>query len=432
MSDPGTGKTRKFIEVIAADPEDARTLVLAPKSILVPAWGNDVLKFAPDLTWAIAQAPKRERAFESGAKIVITNHDAATWLKKNLHLLMGFHRLVIDESTAYKNGEAQRSKAIADIAWIFPNRALLSGTPTPNGILDIWHQMMILDGGERLGKQYYKFRSVTCEPTHKMTRRVIDKRTGTFKSVEINDWDEKPGATDAVSALIGDITIRNVMEECISIPPNHTYFVNFVPTQAHRTAYNELQETARLHLSQGDIQLNPTALTTKLLQVASGAVYTKDETYSLLATERYELILDLAEARSQCVIAFNWRHQRDELTALAAKRGIPFAVIDGSVKSEDRTRAVNDFQSGALRIIFAHPQSAGHGLTLTKGVATIWASPTYNLEQFEQFNHRIYRAGQTQKTETILVCAENTLETNVYEALKGKQDLMSNLLALIS
>jgi SNF2 family DNA or RNA helicase len=432
LSDPGTGKTRVCIEAIKADPPGSRTLVVAPLSILIPAWANDVLKFAPELSVAIAQAPHRERAFKSGAQIVITNHDAATWLADHLDLIAGFHRLVIDESTAYKNQSAKRSQAIARIAWLFEHRCLLTGTPTPNGILDLWHQTFILDGGQRLGKQFYKFRSVTCSPTHKMTKRYFDARTQTMKSVDIEDWEEKPGATDAVSALIADITIRNVMEECISIPLNHTYTVDFELSAAHKKAYVQLQETAMLELKAGEVTpFNSAAIANKLLQLTSGAVYSNGEA-AKIASERYELVIDLAEARSQVVIAFNWHHQRDELIALAAKRGLSYAVIDGSVKSEDRTKAVNEFQAGNLRIIFAHPQSAGHGLTLTKGTATIWSSPTYNLEHFEQFNHRIYRAGQKQKTETILVCAKGTLEEKVYEALRAKQTVMSDLLTLLS
>jgi SNF2 family DNA or RNA helicase len=430
-SDPGTGKTRVCIEAIKSDPPGSRALVICPKSIMIPAWGNDILKFAPELTFAVAAAPKRAAAFDSDALIVITNHDATTWLCENSHKLTGFHRLIVDESTAFKNQEAKRSKALYQIAAMFEHRTLLSGTPTPNGILDIWHQILILDRGQRLGQQFYRFRAATCSPRHTMTRRVMDKRTGMMKTVDIQEWEDKEGAVDAVSALLADITIRNKMEECISIPPNHTYTVDFELSPAHRRQYLQLEQTATVELKSGDVKpFDVGALTTKLLQLASGAVYSGDS-YLPIDNDRYELVLDLAEARSQCVIAFNWRHQLEGLKAEATKRKIPFAVIDGTVKTDLRTKAVNDFQAGAIRIIFAHPQSAGHGLTLTKGVATIWASPTYNLEHFEQFNHRIYRAGQTQPTETILIQATNTLEAKVYEALQTKQTSMLDLLTLL-
>jgi SNF2 family DNA or RNA helicase len=314
---------------------------------------------------------------------------------------------------------------------MFEHRTLLSGTPTPNGILDIWHQLMVLDRGQRLGQQFFRFRAATCTPHHKMTRRVQDRRTGMMKTIDVMDWEDKAGAVDAVSALIADITIRNKMEECISIPENHTYTVDFELSPAHKRQYALLEQAATLELQSGQLKPFATAsIATKLLQLASGAVYS-DQTYLPIANERYELILDLCDARPQSVVAFNWKHQLEGLKAEATKRGIPFAVINGDVATNDRTKAVDDFQNERIRIIFAHPASAGHGLTLTKGTATIWASPTYNLEHFEQLNRRIYRAGQKLKTETILVCATQTLETKVYAALQNKSLSMHDLLELL-
>lgn len=428
MSDPGTGKTRKCIELIRNDAPHQRTLVLCPKSIMRAAWGHDIDKFAPHVRWAVAAAPKREAAFASDAQVVIANHDAAKWLRDNAHLLDRFHRLIVDESTAFKNADAQRAKSLRDLAALFDRRILLSGTPNPNGILDLWHQFLILDGGQRLGRSFYRFRSTTCEAQTKFTKRLAGGR-----SVDIQDWTEKPGAVEAVFALVQDITLRNRLEDCIDIPENHTYTVGFELSKQHAKLYREAVETAKLTLKDGKAApLKQQSLWTKLLQIASGAVYTDSGTfYDPVAPERYELILDLAEARPQSLVAFNWRHQRDELTALAKKRGLAFGLIDGSVDQKDREQAVRDFQTGKLRILFAHPQSAGHGLTLTAGTATIWSSPTYNLEHFEQFNRRIYRAGQTQRTETIMVCAVGTLEEQVYARLGAKKLSMDTLLELL-
>ena len=148
---------------------------------------------------------------------------------------------------------------------------------------------------------------------------------------------------------------------------------------------------------------------------------------------RHELVMDLVEAREQSLVGFNWRHEREALVALANKRKIPYAVIDGSVtKIADREEAVRAFQAGEIRVIFAHPQSAGHGLTLTKATATIWASPTYNAEHFTQFNRRIHRKGQTKKTETICICAKGTKEEDVYAALNEKVHRMEDLLNLFT
>ena len=175
----------------------------------------------------------------------------------------------------------------------------------------------------------------------------------------------------------------------------------------------------------------------KLMQIASGAVYTNlldpdnDNPHVVLDDGRYELVMDLAEARKQCIVAFNWRHQRLGLERAADKRGRKYRVIDGTVPDKLRIEAVDLFQAGEIDDIYAHPQSGGHGLTLTKGTTTIWTSPTYNAEFYKQLNHRIYRAGQTMKTETIHIIARNTCDEQVYSKLGKKLTSMQLLLDLL-
>jgi SNF2 family DNA or RNA helicase len=238
---------------------------------------------------------------------------------------------------------------------------------------------------------------------------------------------------EAVSEMIEDLTVRHIFEECTDIPENHEYTVNFELNPEHRRAYQILKEHAVLEIEEGGITaFNAAVVANKLLQLSSGAVYDGDGISQLYDTARYELVLDLAEQRDQCVVAFNWRHQRDQLTQLAEQRGIAYGVIDGSVSAKRRTEIVDLFQAGIIRIIFAHPASAGHGLTLTRGRATIWASPVYNAEHFVQFNKRIYRIGQRYRTETILVVADNTIDVQVAKQLMGKVEKMDNLLEMLA
>jgi SNF2 family DNA or RNA helicase len=176
--------------------------------------------------------------------------------------------------------------------------------------------------------------------------------------------------------------------------------------------------------------INAAAVAGKLLQIASGAVYDDngEGAYSPIASERYELILDLVEEREHSIVFFNWVHQRDELIKEAKKRGVAFAVYDSTTSTRDRTAIVKDYQAGEYRVLFAHPQSAGHGLTLTKGTATIWASPTYNLEHFLQGLKRVHRIGQDKKTETIVIVAEGTIDELVWRALQDKNVKLVELL----
>jgi hypothetical protein len=422
-----TGKTGVQICVFAARRKKGGkcALVLAPKSLLRPAWFNDFGKFAPHLTCSIAYANNREAAFAAEADVYITNIDAVNWLaKQKPKFFAKFDTLIIDEITAFKHATSGRSRAAKKIKKYFTYRSGLSGTPNSNTVCDIWHPMNLLDDGKRLGSTFYGFRSACCTPV-----QVGPK-------AEMVNWQDKEGAEEAVFGLIADITMRHKFEECIDIPPNHMYTVGYQLTPKQLKAYNQMKALSIAEIGKKVITaINGAAVTTKLQQIASGAAYTYDEQGDDIAevvdSGRYELIVDLIEERQHSVCFYLWRHQRDQLIAEAVKRDITFAVIDGETPIHEREQIVQHYQNGFYRVLFAHPQSAGHGLTLTRGTATIWASPTYNLEHFVQGNKRTYRAGQTQKTETIVVLGEGTIDEIVFQALETKNVRMSRLLDLL-
>lgn len=422
MSDPGTGKSRSSIDAFAQRRKagGGKLLVIAPKSILKPSWGNDINKFAPELTYSIANAKNRKEAFKQDVDVYITNTDAVKWIADNLWAIDGCESIVVDESTAFKHRTSQRSKALVKIIKHFKHRELLSGTPNPNTVLDLWHQVFLLDEGEHLGKSFWGFRSSVCEPVQVGPSR------------DMVQWIDKPGSAEAIADIIEDITIRNKFEDCIDIPDHVMTTVTFDLSPKHQHAYDSLRNSAVLQLQDGSLSaINASALSTKLLQLTSGAVYADNDTTELISNDRYELVMELVEQREHCVVAFNWKHQKDELIKEATKRGISYAVIDGEANDEARQQAVDDFQAGQIKVIFAQPQSASHGLTLTRGTTTIWASPTYDAERFQQFNRRIYRAGQTKKTETIMIAANGTIDEQVYNKLNGKLDEMTTLLDLL-
>lgn len=419
QSDPGTGKTRSVLDAIAK--LDVWCLVLAPKAILEPAWVDDAKKFTPHLRAVPSYAGKREQAFKDGSDLVVTNHDAVKWLVKNLHLLPKNKpkMLVIDESSAFKHRTSARSKAAAKLVDHFDRVILLNGTPIGGNVSDIWHQMYLLDKGERLGKNFFGFRAATCEP-------LPTGPGGMYQS-----WVEKPGARDAVADLIKDMTIRYKMEDCLSIPENFITEVEFELTPKHRAYYEQMKRDALLEVEGKDVPaVHAAVLANKLLQIASGGVYDQDHLTHTLGTERYELVAQLVLEREHCVVAFNWGHQRDALKGLFDKLGITYGVIDGTVSTKKRIETVDAFQNGTLRVVLAHPQSAAHGLTLTRGTTTIWTSPTYDAERYLQFGRRIYRAGQTKRTETIHIAAKDTIDERVYDKLLGKVSNIHDLLGM--
>ena len=424
VSDPGTGKT--FVRIIGfAKRRKAGggcLLVLAPRSLLRSVWVNDIAKFAPSLRVSVADANNREAAFAEDADVYITNVDAVKWLAERKPAFFArFSELVVDESTAYKHHTSQRSKAAAKIAKHFKYRCCMTGTPNGNTITDIWHQVQILDEGKRLGFSFYKFRDAVCQPTQ------------VGRSAQAIRWNDKEGAEEAVFGLLSDIVVRHKFEDCVDIPANHTYSLDYELSPKQMRAYFEMEQTQMLTLKgklPSVLAINAAAVATKLLQISSGAVYDGTGKYAVVDTVRYEMILDLVEQRKHSLCFFFWKHQRDALVAEATKRKVKFAVIDGSTSDRAREEIVYGYQSGAYQVLFAHPKSAAHGLTLTKGTATIWPCPTYDLEVFKQGSKRQHRMGQTQKTETIVIVAKGTIEEKVYELMLGKDARMTNLLDL--
>lgn len=391
---------------------------MATKSLLESAWQKDFNEFAPNMGVSVAYATNRDKAFECDADVYVTNHDAAKWLAAQPKSFFAkFDTLIIDESTAFKHHTSQRSKAVAKITKYFKYRRLLTGTPNGNGICDLWHQIFLLDDGVRLGKSFFGFRAAACIPEQ------VGPQASMIK------WNDRPGIEATVSAMIRDITIRHRFEDCVDIPENHKYAVTFKLGKKHYAQYNDMQDFHIMQLKKTTVTaVNGAVVAGKLLQVASGAVYNDDGEYSLIDNGRYQLVMDLVEERAHSIVFFNWEHQRDELVREAERRGLSFAVYDGSTNDRARAGIVKDYQAGQYRVLFAHPQSAGHGLTLTRGTATIWASPTYNLEHFLQGLKRIHRIGQTERTETIVVVAEGTIDEKVWQSLQDKKVKMADLL----
>tara|TARA_S200000501_G_scaffold313411_1_gene304863 strand:- start:11986 stop:13338 length:1353 start_codon:yes stop_codon:yes gene_type:complete len=417
-SDPGTGKTRSVID--AFKQRGDRMLVLAPLSILQASWGDDIDKFAPFINYSIAYAKNRAKIFGacSDVDVVITNHDAVKWLAKNMNIMDMFDTICIDEFTAFKNKDSQRSKALARIVSDLDYRIAMSGTPNSNTITDIWHPAYVVDDGERLGRRFYSFRSTVCTPK--------------FNGFA-NEWMDKEDAEEIVAAQLSDINIRYSLEDCLDMPEQsvHTMYVEL--PRSIRAAYETLAEDNVLYTGKGTINaINAGAKVKKLLQLCTGAVYDAEGHPQEVHNDRYELVIDLVEARKHSLVAFNWRHEREALVELAESRGIKYAVIDGKTPAHKRGEVVDRLQAGQLKVVFAHPQSAGHGLTMTKATTVIWSSPTYNAEHYQQFNRRIYRAGQTQKTEVIQIASKDTWETAVYDKLETKLGKMEDLLHILN
>jgi len=424
LSDAGTGKTRAALEAFKARRRKGggRALVIAPKTLLETAWGEDIEKFTPELRYSVAYAANRERAFSAPADIYITNTDAVRWLKDRPNSFFNtFDTLIIDESSAFKHKESKRSKAMKKIARKFKYRALLSATPTSKSVTELWHQVMILDDGHRLGKSFARFRDAVCEPHYENPMRP-----------EFVKWKDKPQAYQSVTQIISDISIRHDFHEVMKdVPENTEHMVPFQLPPKLRQAYDKLKDEALLMLKEGTVNaVNAAVLRNKLLQVASGSVYGEAKTH-IIDGGRTELVCQLVEERPHSIVFYNWDHQREALVAELNKRKINFAMITRDTKDRDRKNVVRQYQNGDYQTLLMHPQTGAHGLTLTRGTATIWCSPTDRPDLLVQGKHRIVRGGQTKVTENVMVSAKDTLESGVYQRIGQERNAMSQLLELL-
>lgn len=425
LSDAGTAKTRSVLEAYSLQKQtnpNLRLLVVCPKSIMLSAWDEDRRKYTHHLSLRIAIAPSRKRAaaFESKSDIVVLNQDGIKWLAENAGVLIKDDWIAcIDEFTAFKNINAARTKALISVRDLFKQRILLSGTPMPKTVLDIFTPTLFADGGTRLGKSYYRFRSQVCRPM------MIHNRV---------QWEDKAGAEESVANMLSDISIRYKLEECHDMPEhiNRTMYVDMHPDQ--REMYKELKAEGLLLFDTDQVvsAVNAGVVVQKALQLLSGSIYDQNGQTVPVHTDRYDLVMQLIKERDHSLVACMWKHQMAMFEQLSEKANLDYAMILPHHTPEQRSDIVTKYQDGHYQVLFANPASTAHGLTLTRGKTVIWASPTYNAEHYLQFNRRIYRAGQKHRTEVINVACNDSIEQDVYENnLAEKQARMDNFLNLM-
>lgn len=421
-STAGTGKTVCIINDIHnrlnANPM-SKTLILSPKSLVDTVWSREFMQWTPHIKTSVALAPeaKRIEAFNEPANVYITNIDALKWLSMRPNSFWNnFETIIIDESTAIKNDSA-RTKAALKIRHNFKYRRCLSGTPTAGSLTDLFYQYLFLDDGQHLGNIFGRFRNMV----------MIKKQVGPHPRMV--KWSNKPGREKVLAKLLQNITVRYVLEDVVDMPPVVKYTYSYTPNKAVMTAYKAMKANASIQLKTGTVNaINASALTTKLLQIASGAVKNTETGIShLVDLQRYELVLDICDDVEHAVVFYNWKSQRDYFLQQSLKRGLSVTHIDGDVKAKDRKTRVADFQDGKYDIIFLQLKSSSHGLTLTKASHTIWSCPSYLADYYSQGNNRVFRIGQTKRTCVINIEAKNTLDEKVYGMLDNKLNAMELL-----
>ena len=429
LSSPGTGKTLPGLLMAKNHLINggSRIVVVSPKILMRSAWGNDADTFTSNLSVSYAEAPSvnREAAFLSGSDIVTMNYEGAMWLaaqsKRFLHNVLGAKPcIIVDESTNIKNPQAQRTKALLKLASLFTRRHIMTGTLCPNSATEAWAQYKLLDDGVRLGKRFTAFRNVMQRPIN-MGRFTV--------------WQDIPDAQDVLYGLVSDISIRHEFDVVMKHVPSMTHRVIYYDLpRKQMELYKELERNSFLeHEGKIITAINAAAAANKLLQCASGAVYTdsratKDKEWSIVDTGRYELIGELCEARQHSIVFFSWRHQKYELEKVLKAKKLTYAVLDGEESDPKiREQIVDDYQSGKYRVMLLAPRTASYGLTLSRATSVIYASPIYEAATKQQSDARIRRGMQDKVTESIIILANGTRDLDAYKVFTGKLDRLTAL-----
>ena len=393
-----------------------RVLIIAPKKVAEGTWTKEAAKW--DHTKMLRVSPvlgsqtKRIRALNTPADLYIINRENVVWLVDYYRNAWPFDMVVVDESSSFKSHSAKRFKALASVGGYVDSLVELTGTPSPNGLDDLWAQVFLLDGGERLGKRYTQFRERYFQP---------DKRgaDGMIYSYEV-----KPGSEGSILERISDICISMKAEDYLQLPDITYHEIPVELDSKASKAYYEMEREMVLALPEDEEEISVTsaaALSNKLLQLANGAVYDEDHSVHEVHGCKVEAFMELIESLQgkPALVFYNFQHDRTRILKALEKTGL-------RVRELKTTQDEDDWNARKIDILLTHPASSAYGLNLQQGGNhVIWFGLTWNYELYTQANKRLHRQGQEEKVIIHHLICSGTRDEDVMEALKRKDDVQS-------
>lgn len=420
MLDMGLGKTVITLTAIKALLDDwavAKVLIIAPKKVADSTWATESQKWdhTKDLrvVKVMGSEDKRRQALAADADIYIINREMVVWLCEQYKQLP-FDMLIIDESSNFKNPQAKRFKALKKQRGVFSRIVLLTGTPAPNTLEDLWAQVYLLDAGERLGRTITAYRSKYFTPA--MTNGHV-----------VYSYKLRKGADTAIHSKIRDICLsmkkQDVMDEITMQDGYISRVVKVSLTPDEEATYNDMERDFVLALPQDEVisAASAAALSNKLLQLANGSVYTDEGDVVTIHTRKVDALKEIASREGNLLVFYNFKHDREAIRA---------AFPDAVDLSDDET--LQAWDAGKIKMLLAHPASAGYGLNLQQGGHVIvWYGMTWSLEQYLQANARLNRQGQTHLVTIYHLLTTGTIDSQVMRALERKEKGQSALLEAI-
>lgn len=411
----GLGKsviTLTAIKHLLAREEIRRVLVIAPLRVAKSTWTDELQKWdhLKGLTYAVAIGTPSERkaALKAKAMITIINRENVEWLIEKSGFEFDFDMVVLDELSSFKSHTAKRFKALKSVRPLVSRVVGLTGTPSSNGLMDLWAEFRLLDMGERLGRYITRYRLNYFTP---------DKRN----EMVIFSYKPLPGAEERIYDKISDITISMKAKDYLKLPDLVLNTVKVEMSEKESGLYRQLKTDMVLDLRDEVIDVaNAAALSGKLMQMANGAVYGEDRKVLKIHDAKLDALEDLIEsANGKLVLVAYWfRHDLQRI-----KERFPFVR---EIKTSEDIRAWN---SGEIAVGVIHPASAGHGLNLQSGGSTlIWFGLTWSLELYEQMNKRLYRQGQKNTVVIHHIVTKDTIDERVLTALSKKEKIQNALI----
>lgn len=365
-----------------------RILVIAPLRVARTTWSDEIEKWEHlhNLTYAIAVGTEKERvtALKEKADITLINRENLQWLVEKSGEPFDYDMVVIDELSSFKNHQAKRFKALMKVRPKVKRIVGLTGTPSSNGLMDLFAEFKILDMGARLGRFIGQYRNMYFKP---------DKMNGPI----VYSYKLLPSAEDAIYEKISDITISMKAKDHLKMPElvNTKYMVHL--SDKEKKKYEDMKKELVLALPEGEVTAaNAASLSNKLSQMANG---------------------------KPVLIAYWFKHDLSRIEERLAKKNIPFQKLDSSI-------SMKKWNQGEISVALIHPASAGHGLNLQSGGSTlVWFGITWSLELYQQTVARLYRQGQTSITVTVIhILTKDTVDEKIMKALADKDNAQSALI----
>ena len=390
--------------------------MIAPKKVAEGTWTREADKW--DHTKMLRVSPvlgsqaKRIKALNTPADLYIVNRENVVWLVDYYRNAWPFDMVVVDESSSFKSHSAKRFKALASVGNHIERLVELTGTPSPNGLDDLWAQIFLLDGGERLGKRYTWFRERYFQP---------DKRGADGM---VYSYEAKPGSEEGILEKISDICISMKAEDYLQLPDITYHEIPVEMDPKARRAYTDLEREMVLQLPEDEDDISVTsaaALSNKLLQLANGALYDEDRNVHEIHNCKIEAFMELIESLQgkPALVFYNYQHDRTRILKALEKTGLRVRELK-TPQDED------DWNARKIDILLTHPASSAYGLNLQQGGNhVIWFGLTWNYELYTQANKRLHRQGQTDKVIIHHLICTGTRDEDVMQALQRKDDVQN-------